>query len=74
MSGAALERSQKLRIAERAEFRGVLREVIQCLRSQLEVPGITPFNAEDLNAWFHDITAEDIRAVWDESPTARGRP
>jgi hypothetical protein len=55
-----------MRMDDRVEFRGVLREVIRCLRSQLEVPGVTPFDAEDLRAWFRDITAEDIRAVWDE--------
>jgi hypothetical protein len=48
------------------EFREVLRQVTHCLRSQLNVPGVTPYNPEELCAWFHDITAEDIKAVWEE--------
>jgi hypothetical protein len=50
----------------RAEFRTVLREVIQCLRSQLDVPGVSPFQPEQLSDWFHEITPEDIEAVWDQ--------
>ena len=55
----------------RAEFRTVLKQLIRCLRGQLNVPGVEPFNAEDLRAWFHDITVEDIRAVWDEKRGSR---
>lgn len=50
----------------RGEFRAVLREMVKCLRSELNIPGVAPFNPEDLREWFQNITAEDIRSVWDE--------
>ncbi len=50
----------------RGEFRAVLRQVVSCLRSQLNVPGVTPFNPDDLRKWFQSITVEDIRAIWDD--------
>jgi hypothetical protein len=51
----------------RGEFREVLREVIRCLRTQLSVPGVSPYDARELQAWFHNITVEDIDAVWEEN-------
>jgi hypothetical protein len=56
------------------EFREVLRQIVQCLRSQLKVPGVTPFDPEDLRAWFHNITADDIRAVWEDTGIDRDHP
>ncbi len=70
---AALERSKNVRIDERMEFREVLRQVIHCLRKQLDVPGIAPYNPDELRTWFHNITAEDIRAVWEERNDDDGR-
>ena len=55
----------------RAEFRSVLREVVSCLRSKLDVPGVTPFDAEDLRQWFQSITAEDIRAAWHDGTESK---
>ncbi len=55
-------------IDSRGEFRSVLRNIVGCLRSELDVPGITPFNAEELCEWFRSITPDDIRAVWDGKP------
>jgi len=51
----------------RIEFREVLREIIHCLRTQLDVPGVSPYDPDQLQAWFRDITVEDIRSVWDEA-------
>jgi hypothetical protein len=56
----------------RIEFRQVLREVIRCLRSQLDVPGVSPYNAAELQAWFHNITVDDIRAVWADDSNISG--
>lgn len=55
------------RFGERSEFRQVLREVVSCLRRQLDIPGVSPFNPEELTQWFHSIQSDDIRAVWDEA-------
>jgi len=53
----------------RGEFRAVLRALVSCLRSELEIPGVEPFDPEDLRLWFQNITTEDIRAVWDDGPS-----
>ena len=50
----------------RREFRTVLGEIVKCVRSNLEVPGVSPFQPHELVTWFGQITEEDIRAVWDE--------
>ncbi len=50
----------------RSDFRAVLREVVHCLRGKLNVPGVSPFQPEELRDWFHNITVDDISSVWDE--------
>ncbi len=50
----------------RQEFREVLREIVHCLRGQLQVPGVSPFGPEELVAWFREISVEDIKSVWEE--------
>lgn len=54
-------------IDNRGEFRAVLRNVVSCLRSELNVPGVAPFSAEELRLWFQNITTEDIESVWHDS-------
>ena len=58
--------AQSTQMDNRTEFRHVLRQVVRCLRTELQVPGVSPFNAEELRDWFHRITVEDVRAVWEE--------
>jgi hypothetical protein len=61
--------AQSTQMDNRAEFRHVLRLVVGCLRTELDVPGVSPFEAEELRDWFHRITVEDVRAVWgDDDP------
>lgn len=50
----------------RGEFRAVLREIVSCLRSELDVPGVAPFDPEELRQWFQSITTDDIQSVWDD--------
>lgn len=44
-----------------------MRELVKCLRSELKIPGVSPFDASDLVAWLHEVTEDDIKAVWQES-------
>ncbi len=37
--------------------------MVRCLRSELNAPGLSPLNAEELHFWFQNITIEDIEAV-----------
>jgi len=50
----------------RGEFRAVLRQIVSCLRTELDVPGVAPFDAEELRQWLQNITTEDIQSVWDD--------
>ena len=55
----------------RKEFRQVLRKVLETLRGELNLPGISPFNPDELAHWFRQITTEDIQAVWADSHKQR---
>jgi len=49
--------------ADRAEFRAVLREVVKCVRQNLDTPALRPLDAKQLMAWFQNITVEDLETV-----------
>jgi hypothetical protein len=50
----------------REPFRAVLAKVVDCLRTQLDIPGVSPFNATEIAEWMNQVTPEDIAAVWNE--------
>jgi hypothetical protein len=50
-------------LVDRTEFRAVLKEVVKCVRQNLEVPGLKPLDPEQLMSWFGNITLEDLQAV-----------
>jgi len=50
-------------LVDRTEFRGVLKEVVKCVRQNLDVPGLKPLAPEQLMQWFQNITLEDLRVV-----------
>ena len=52
-------------LSSRKEFRAILSSVVQCTRSSLDTPGITPFTPEEVFHWFQQLTLEDVRAVFD---------
>ena len=51
----------------RREFRQVLRTVVETLRKELRVPGVSEFGPNDLANWFSQIKLEDIESVCAES-------
>jgi hypothetical protein len=52
--------------ASRQEFRNVLSKVVDCLRNNLEIPGVSPFNPGEIAHWLNQVTPEDVQAVWDQ--------
>ena len=57
------EREQMGPLVDRTEFRAVLREVVKCIRQNLDVPGLKPLAPDQLMLWFQNITLEDLQAV-----------
>ena len=50
-------------LVDRTEFRAVLKEVVKCIRQNLDVPRIKPLAPEQLMQWLQNITLEDVQAV-----------
>lgn len=50
-------------LVDRTEFRAVLKEVVKCVRQNLDAPGLTPLASEQLMSWFGNITLEDLQTV-----------
>jgi hypothetical protein len=50
-------------LVDRTEFRKVLKQIVGCLRENLERPGLTPLTPEQIVFWLQNITLEDIQVV-----------
>ena len=50
-------------LVDRTEFRAVLKEVVNCVRELLDMPGITPLTPEQILLWFQNVTLADLQAV-----------
>ncbi|HSY11963.1 MAG TPA: hypothetical protein VK976_07215 [Verrucomicrobiae bacterium] len=50
-------------LVDRTEFRGVLKELIKCLRQNLDKPGITALSPEQIMFWLQTVTMDDIKVV-----------
>jgi len=50
-------------LVDRRQFRTILREVVKCLRQNLDVPGISPVNAGQMLFWLQNVTLEDLQTV-----------
>ncbi len=53
-------------LVDRTEFRAVLKEVVKCIRTNLDAPGLTPLTGEQILFWFHSVTPEDLQVVLQE--------
>jgi len=51
------------RIANRVQFRRVLKDVVKCLRQNLDRPGVAPLNADQVMFWFENVTLDDVEDV-----------
>jgi hypothetical protein len=50
-------------LVDRSDFRAVLKEVIKCLRQNLDVPGVASLAPEQIMFWFQNVTLEDVQAA-----------
>ena len=50
-------------LVDRTEFRGILKEVVKCLRQNLDVRGVAPLTAEQVFFWLENVRLEDLQAV-----------
>ncbi len=50
-------------LSDRTEFRAVLKEVVNCIRKNLDRPGLTPLTAEQIMFWFQNVTLEDVQVI-----------
>ena len=50
-------------LVDRSEFRAVLKELIKCLRQNLDAPGVAPLGPEQIMFWLQNITLEDLQAA-----------
>lgn len=50
-------------LVDRSDFRAVLKEVIKCLRHNLDVPGVAALAPEQVMFWLQNVTLEDLQAA-----------
>jgi hypothetical protein len=50
-------------LVDRTEFRRVLKEIVGCLRQNLDRDGVTPLKPEQVLFWMQNVTLEDIQIV-----------
>jgi hypothetical protein len=59
-------------LVDRTVFRSVLKEMVKCLRKNLDVPGVPPLAPELILSWFNRVTLEDLQAVTREIDREQG--
>lgn len=50
-------------LEDRTEFRAVLKEVVQCIRQNLDAPGLAPLTPEQIMFWMQNVSLADIQIV-----------
>lgn len=50
-------------LVDRTEFRRVVKEIVKCLRQNLDQQGVAPLTAEQVMFWMQNITHEDLEVV-----------
>ena len=61
-------------LVDRTEFRKVVKELVQCLRGNLDRPGLVPLTADQIMFWMRNVTLEDLEIAvreLDKSEDAR---
>ncbi len=53
-------------LVDRNEFRKVVKEIVKCLRRNLDRPELVPLTAEQILFWMQSITLEDLQIVIQE--------
>jgi hypothetical protein len=50
-------------LIDRKEFRQVVKEIVKCLRQNLDKPGLAPLTPEQVMFWLQSVTLDDLQAV-----------
>lgn len=50
-------------LVDRTEFLRVVKEIVKCLRQNLDQHGVAPLTAEQVMFWMQNITLEDLQLV-----------
>ena len=58
-------------LVDRTEFRKVVKELVKCLRENLDRPGLAPLTADQIMFWMRSVTLEDLEIVLREIGTSK---
>ena len=58
----------------RAEFRIILKDVVSCLKANLDKPGVAALTAEEIHYWLREVTLDDVLHVIAQIDAERGAP
>ena len=47
-------------LVDRTEFRKVVKELVKCLRNNLDRPGLAHLTADQIMFWMRNVTLEDL--------------
>ena len=61
-------------LVDRTEFRKVLKEIVKCLRQNLDVAGVTALTPEQMMSWFQNVTLQDLQTVTREIDREQAGP
>jgi predicted Zn-dependent peptidase len=61
-------------LVDRTEFRTVLKEIVKCLRQNLDVAGVTALTPKQMMAWFQNVTLQDLQTVTREIDQEQAGP
>ena len=50
-------------LVDRTEFRRVVKEIVKCLRQNLDQHGVSSLTAEQIMFWLQSVTREDLEVV-----------
>lgn len=50
-------------LVDRTEFVRVLKEIVKCLRQNLDPQGVSPLTPEQVMFWMQNVTLEDLELV-----------
>jgi hypothetical protein len=57
-------------LVDRTEFRKVVKELVKCLRNNLDRPGLAHLTADQIMFWMRNVTLEDLEIVIREIDTS----
>jgi hypothetical protein len=55
---------------DRTEFRKVVKELVKCLRENLDGPGLAPLTPDQIMFWMRNVTLEDLEIVIQQIETS----